>query len=93
MESLRLQKALDAQMEERQKAQESDFKQFLIEKKLIDEIIAIVKQEERARVVAAMKKKQVLPLPLTATKTCWQIFTIVKSSFYESYDLIQMTIG
>jgi len=59
VESLRLQKALDAQMEERQKAQESDFKQFLIEKKLIDEIIAIVKQEERARVVAAMKKKQV----------------------------------
>jgi len=59
VESLRLQKSLDAQMAERQKVQESDFQQFLVEKKLIDEIIAKVKEEERARMVDAMRKKQV----------------------------------
>ena len=34
-------------------------RQFLVEKKLIDEIISRVKEEERQRLVVAMKKKQV----------------------------------
>ena len=35
------------------------YRHFLVEKKLIDEIIARVKEEERQRLVAAMRKKQV----------------------------------
>lgn len=59
VESLKLLKSLDAQMEEKQKIEQADFKQFLAEKRLIDEVIAKVKEEERNRVAAAMHKKQV----------------------------------
>ena len=85
VESLKLQKALDAQLEDRKKSEEANFRyyilrkigclkicalililknlnldrQFLVEKKLIDEIISRVKEEEKQRLVVAMKKKQV----------------------------------
>merc|ERR1719195_1451249 len=59
VESLKLLKSLDAQIEEKQKIEQADFKQFLAEKRLIDEVIAKVKEEERNRVAAAMHKKQV----------------------------------
>ena len=43
VESLKLLKSLDAQIEEKQKMEQADFKQFLAEKRLIDEIIAKVR--------------------------------------------------
>ena len=46
VESLKLLKSLDAQMEEKQKIEQADFKQFLAEKRLIDEVIAKVRDVE-----------------------------------------------
>ena len=43
VESLKLLKSLDAQIEEKQKIEQADFKQFLAEKRLIDEVIAKVR--------------------------------------------------
>ena len=45
VESLKLLKSLDAQIEEKQKIEQADFKQFLAEKRLIDEVIAKVREE------------------------------------------------
>ena len=46
VESLKLLKSLDAQIEEKQKIEQADFKQFLAEKRLIDEVIAKVRDVE-----------------------------------------------
>ena len=49
VESLKLLKSLDAQIEEKQKIEQADFKQFLAEKRLIDEVIAKVRDVEECK--------------------------------------------
>ena len=56
VESLKLLKSLDAQIEEKQKMEQADFKQFLAEKRLIDEIIAKVRMSYQLYFILSIKR-------------------------------------
>ena len=61
VESLKLLKSLDAQIEEKQKIEQADFKQFLAEKRLIDEVIAKVRDVEECSLLTNFGYCQNIP--------------------------------